>query len=108
MPDKFSLRRLASESSRVLVSVSNPYPSYYGSAFACSLLRYPLSLGLALRFAVPGDPEWIPGETAGLPRSILVAVWVRSRLFAGGTTSAPRDKITRGLDHVPFWPKRIS
>src|SRR5438270_7908146 len=68
----------------------NPCPSGYGTAFACSLILYPPSPGLALRFAVPRDPEGSRGETTGLPRSVLVAVWVRSRLFAGGAASAPR------------------
>jgi len=86
----------------------NPCPSGYRTAFACSLILYPPSPGLALRFAVPRDPEGSRGETTGLPRSVLVAVWVRSRLFAGGAASAPGDLITPGLDHVPFWPKRVS
>src|SRR4051812_7706323 len=31
------------------------------------------------------------GKTAGLPRSADVPVWIRSRLYAGGSTSAPQE-----------------
>src|SRR5437763_16154209 len=34
----------------------NPYPSYYRTAFACSLLLYPQPRRRALRFAVPCHP----------------------------------------------------
>jgi hypothetical protein len=45
----------------------NLYPADYGLAFACSLILYPLSVRLALRFAFPvGCPT---GQTTGLPRS---------------------------------------
>ena len=91
-----------------VVGPLNPCPSDYRTAFACSLLLYPSSRGLALRFAVPHDPVGSGGETTGLPRSVRVTVWVRSRLFAGGAISAPDDKITPGLDHVPCWPQRFS
>ena len=69
----------------------NPYPAHYRPAFACSLVLYPQPRGLALRFAVPGRLGGPPGRTTGLPRSLPVAVWVRPRLFAGGTASASDD-----------------
>jgi len=80
----------------------NPYPAHYRSAFACSLVLYPLPHRLALR---PPYPE---GKATGLPRSVAVAVGVRSRLFAGGTPAAPGELLTPGPDPVPFWPKRTS
>jgi hypothetical protein len=86
----------------------NPYPSDYQPAFACSLIPYPQPHRLTLRLAVLNNLGRLSGEATGLPRSLLVAVWVRSRLFAGGATSAPGDKITPGPDHVPFWPQRLS
>ena len=38
----------------------NPYPSDYGTAFACSLIPYPQPRRLALRFTVP--PQWCMGQ----------------------------------------------
>jgi len=38
----------------------------------------------------------------GLPRSVDVPAWVRSRLFAGGASSAAGDGRTPALDHLPF------
>jgi hypothetical protein len=84
----------------------NPYPAHYRSAFACSLVLYPPPGRRALRCAFPARCR--AGLTTGLPRSVAVVVWGGSRLFAGGTTSAPADRIAAGLDHVPFWPKRLS
>src|SRR5438046_2679553 len=54
----------------------NPYPAHYRPAFACSLLLYPPSQGLALRLAFPADGS--AGKTTGLPRSAGVTVWGRS------------------------------
>ena len=54
------------------------------------------SASLASRF--PG------GETTGLPRSADVPVWVRSRLSAGGSSSAPEEFGAPGPGHVPFGP----
>ena len=77
----------------------NPYPPHYRAAFACSLLPYPPPHRLALRLAFPD------GETTGLPRSAGVPLmWVRSRLFAGGSPSAPEEFGTSGPGHVPFGP----
>src|SRR6516225_7050405 len=63
----------------------NPYPVHYRPAFACSLLLYPPFHQPLLRDAFPD------GETTSLPRSVAVTVWVRSRLSAGGTTTAPEE-----------------
>jgi len=44
-------------------------------------------------------------RTTGLPRSAGgTRGWFRSRLFAGGTASAPGEFGAPGLDHVPFGP----
>src|SRR5438105_3026554 len=80
----------------------NPYPIHYRPAFACSLVLYPPSLQLALRFAFRcGGPHW---ETTGLPRSADVPEWVRSRLSAGGSSAAPGEFGAPGPAHVPFGP----
>jgi len=76
----------------------NPYPAHYRPAFACSLIPYPPSRQLPLRVAFPC------GEKTGLPRSVAVTVWVRSRLFAGGASTAPEEFGASGPDHVPFGP----
>ena len=76
----------------------NPYPADYRPAFACSRFLYPPSHQLLLRDAFPD------GETTGLPRSVAVTVWVRSRLFAGGASAAPEEFGASGPDHVPFGP----
>ncbi len=76
----------------------NPYPARYRPAFACSLIPYPPSRGQLLRVAFPCR------EKTGLPRSVAVTVWVRSRLFAGGASTAPEEFGASGPDHVPFGP----
>jgi hypothetical protein len=48
------------------------------------------------------------GKTAGLPRSADVPEWIRSRLYAGGSSSASEEFVASGPGHMPFWPKRIS
>ena len=82
----------------------NPYPTHYRSAFACSLLLYPPPHRRLLRGRLPSDNELSVGATTGLPRSAAVTVWVRSRLFAGGATTAPEEFGASGPDHVPFGP----
>jgi hypothetical protein len=76
----------------------NPYPAHYRPAFACSLIPYPPSHQLPLRVAFPCE------EKTGLPRSVAVTVWVRSRFFAGGASTAPEEFGASGPDHVPFGP----
>ena len=80
----------------------NPYPVHYRPAFACSLIPYPPSHRRALRYAFRGRCR--PRETTGLPRSAAVPVWVRSRLSAGGPTTAPEEFGDSGPGHVPFGP----
>src|SRR5262245_18871450 len=80
----------------------NPYPTCYRSAFACSLIPYPPPRGPTLRQAFRGRCR--PREATGLPRSAAVPVWVRSRLSAGGATSAPEEFGASGPGHVPFGP----
>jgi hypothetical protein len=77
---------------------AQPYPTHYRSAFACSLLLYPPLRQRLLRFTFP------EGETTGLPRSVAVTVWVRSRLSAGGSTPAPEEFGASGPGHIPFGP----
>ena len=86
----------------------NPYPAHYRPAFGCSLLLYPPPHRRLLRGRFPDGNGLSPEETTGLPRSAAVTVWVRSRLFAGGATTAPEEFGASGPDHVPFWPKRVS
>ena len=58
-----------------------------------------------------GSPHGGP-TLAGGRRAYHVASqessWVRPRLDAGGTSSAPGDIATSGPGHVPFWSKPIS
>jgi hypothetical protein len=84
------------------------YPLDYGAALACSLILPPLSRGRLLRGAVPSSVEYEAGKTTGLPRSADVPGWVRPRLYAGGSTSAPEEFGASGPGHMPFWPKRDS
>jgi hypothetical protein len=42
-------------SRKVMLPRLNLYPLGYRAAFACSILPYPQSLGLALRFAFPSE-----------------------------------------------------
>jgi hypothetical protein len=80
----------------------NPYPTHYRLAFAFSLLPYPPPRELLLRVAFLGDNELSSRRTTGLPRFVDVPVWVRSRLSAGGTTTAPEEFGASGPDHSPF------
>ena len=93
-----------------LSSVGGPtfYPLHYRAAFACSLILLPLSRGPLSREAFPSSLVCEAGKTTGLPRSADVSEWMRSRLYAGGSSSAPEEFVASGPGHVPFWPKRIS
>jgi hypothetical protein len=55
-----------------------------------------------LRVAFPARCR--AGGTTGLPRSAGVTVWGRSRLSAGGASTAPGEFGAPGPDHVPFGP----
>jgi hypothetical protein len=58
---------------------------------------------LALRFAFPSR------RTTGLPRcGAETLAWVRSRLYAGGSTSAPGEFGAPGPGHAPLWSKPVS
>lgn len=61
-----------------------------------------------MREAFPTTLVYEAGKTTGLPRSADVPEWVGSRLYAGGSTSAPEEFGDSGPGHVPFWPKRDS
>jgi hypothetical protein len=80
------------------------YPLDYRVALACSLILPPLSCGPLLREAVPASVTCAVGRTTGLPRSADVPGWVGSRLYAGGSTSAPEEFGASGPVHVPFGP----
>jgi len=64
----------------------NPYPPDYRAAFASSLTRYPQPHRLALRLTFPR------GRATGLPCSAPIPERVRSRLSAGGATSAAGER----------------
>src|SRR2546423_8070207 len=80
----------------------NPYPAHYRPAFACSLLPYPPPFRFTLRLTFRCRCRH--RGTTGLPRSAAVPVWVRSRLSAGGSASAPEEFGASGPGHVPFGP----
>src|SRR6516164_339305 len=48
------------------------------------------------------------GRATGLPRCVAETAWVRSRLYAGGSASAPGEFGAPGPGHVPFWSKPVS
>src|SRR5260370_734708 len=79
------------------------YPLDYRAAFACSILPYPQTLGLALRLAFQLRRISV-GRTTGLPRFVRMPEWVRSRLSAGGAASASDELGASDLDHLPFGP----
>src|SRR5919108_4820277 len=81
------------------------YPPHYRAALACSLILCPLPQGPLLRGAVPAALVCAVGRATGLPRSADVPGWRRSRLYAGGSTSAPDEFGASGPGHMPFWPK---
>jgi hypothetical protein len=60
----------------------NPSPHHYSTAFASSIFLYPQPHRLTSRLAFP------LGRATGLPRSGCLPTRVRSRLSAGGTSSA--------------------
>jgi hypothetical protein len=76
----------------------DPYPAHSRSAFACSPILYPQPHRLTLRLASPC------GRATGLPRCGAETAWVRSRLYAGGTSSAPGKFGVPGPGHLPFGP----
>ena len=84
------------------------YPPRYRAALACSLILAPLPRRSLSRETVPSSVACEAGKAVGLPRSADVPEWVRSRLYAGGSPSAPQEFGACGPGHVPFWPKRDS
>jgi hypothetical protein len=82
----------------------NPYPPYYRTAFAFSLLLYPLPHRLALRFAFPG-PHWRWGRGDNRLTTFRRCTRVdRTHLYAGGSPSAPEEFEAPGPGHLPFGP----
>jgi len=74
-------------------------------------LSAPLQVGI--RFLPPPLPatpsahlatRFPKGRAAGLPRCVAETAWVRSRLYAGGSTSAPAEFEASGPGHLPFGP----
>jgi hypothetical protein len=82
----------------------NPYPHHYSTAFAFSLLLYPLPRRLALRFAFP-RPHWIWGRGDNRLTTFRRCTRVdRTHLYAGGSASAPEEFEAPGPGHLPFGP----
>ena len=86
----------------------NPYPSDYRTAFASSLIPYPSSRRLALRHAVPRPGQGSAGRRRAYHVPSLSPCGLGRAFSPVVRVSAPRDKIARGLDHVPCWPQRVS
>jgi len=86
----------------VMLQTLNPYPSHYRTAFACSLLLYPPSHGLALRSA------FHRGRTTGLPCSASVPEWGRSALSAGSACGHEKRRTTSSTGLLTFWSKPLS
>lgn len=56
-----------------------------------------------------GSPSLVnPGRPTGLPRSVQVPVWVRSCLFARGSSSVMDELGASIPDPLPFWPRPVS
>lgn len=79
------------------------------------LLSIPLQNGFRfLQHPLPAAPSarltarFPEGRAAGLPRFVCIPTWVRSRLSAGGTTSATGEVRAPILDHLPFGPGLFS
>jgi hypothetical protein len=78
-------------------------------------LSAPLQVGI--RFLPPPLPatpsahlatRFPKGRATGLPRCVAETAWVRSRPYAGGSTSAPDEFEASGPGHLPFWSKPVS
>jgi hypothetical protein len=80
----------------------NPYPSHYKAAFAFSIFLYPQpgALGRGLPHGSLSQKEDYGLTTFRMSTDERV----RSRLFAGGTTSAVDDFEAPTPDHLPFGP----
>jgi hypothetical protein len=102
MPDQREVGPL----SRGVTSQPLSAPLQHGIRFLPPPLPAAPSARLAACF--PSSVACEAGGATGLPRSADVPEWVRSRLYAGGSASAPEEFGASGPVHVPFWPKRIS
>jgi len=83
-------------SREMMLLMRNPYPSHYRMAFAFSIFLYPPACRLALRLTFPKGDWWayhVPYVYHGR---------VRSRLSAGGATSAAGELEAPTLGHLPF------
>jgi hypothetical protein len=80
----------------------NGYPDRYNRALAFSAILYPAFRGLPLRSAFLDFKEL--RRRSGLPRSAFIPGRVRSRLSAGGASSASENLPTPELGHLPFGP----
>jgi hypothetical protein len=84
------------------VTGRNGYPDHYDQALAFSAILYPASRELPLRSAFLDFNEL--RRRSGLPRSAFIPERVRSRLSAGGASSASGDLPAPELGHLPFGP----
>jgi hypothetical protein len=80
----------------------NLYPPRYRAAFAFSILLCPPFYRLVSRLAFPG------GERRVYHVPCAYQEWGRSRLFAGGASSAGADFEAALPVHLPFWLKPLS
>ena len=104
---------------RLAVGSHPPTPGGSGLAFARGDVSTPIRPATGRRSLPPPSSTRRPidspcgGPTlAGGRRASHVASressWVRPRLDAGGTTSAPDELAASGPGHVPFWSKPVS
>jgi hypothetical protein len=92
MKDQMDVCPLSRE---VMLPTLNPYPPYYRMAFASSILPFPHTPGLALRFAFPY------GRRTGLPCSVSVTnEWVRHALSTGSHVAPDKARKTPCADSV--------
>ena len=81
-------------SREIMLLMLNPYPSDYRMAFAFSIFLYPPFYRLALRLTFP------EGERRAYHVPYVYQGRVRSRLSAGGVTSAAGELEAPTLGHL--------
>src|SRR5260370_14861933 len=77
------------------------YPLDYRAAFACSILPYPQTLGLALRLALQLRRISVWRNT-GLPSFLHIPERIRYPLSSRDPHPSLDILLASGLDHLPF------